>query len=284
MPQRDKDSFAGDLLLFSGLHIPHLDPVHIASAVNLRHHRVPHKLDLGILLRPFRHDLRGAQTIPPMNHRHLRRKPCQKAGLLHRGISSADHHHRQSPIERSVTGRARRDPAVFKALLRFQADPARTRSRRHDQRPAFQRLPRGQMQNLRSALFQLHRFNGLTQKLHIELLRLLLHLRHQFIPVDRIRKTRKVLDLACLSQQSPRKRAGDNQRIQIRPAGIQRRRQSRRSGTHNNQISHLCYLVFSFSLFLFHFALSVPEKTFSASRFPGDPLISADGRRASRRP
>src|SRR5262249_19697063 len=127
MANRNEYTLGRKDLLFLREKVPQPDTHHpgFRRSKDLLHRRVPHKLDLRILERLLLHDLRSAQRVPPVNHRHLGRKLCKKRGLFHRGVATANYHQWSALEKEPVARRASRnaEPSQTVWCRRFAWNP-----------------------------------------------------------------------------------------------------------------------------------------------------------------
>src|SRR5439155_19245713 len=91
-----------------------------------------YEIELLVLLRPVDHDLRRAELVAAVHEVHARGELRQEQRLLERGVAATDDVDLLLAEERAVAGRASRDAAAAVVLLRVDAEPARTCTRRDD--------------------------------------------------------------------------------------------------------------------------------------------------------
>ena len=95
-------------------------------------HRVPGVVDLGVLLEPVLHDLRGPQGIAAMDQGDLGGEPGQEGGLLDGRVAAADDGDLLAPVEGAVAGGA--GAHAVAAVGPFVAQPSGRGPRGDDQR------------------------------------------------------------------------------------------------------------------------------------------------------
>src|SRR6266536_2498017 len=78
----------------------------LARSEDLDHLAVPHERDLRVGERPLLHDLRGAERVAPVDHRHRLTEPGEEHGLFHGRVAAADDRDVVAAEEEPVTGRA----------------------------------------------------------------------------------------------------------------------------------------------------------------------------------
>ena len=92
------------------------------------------KLNFLVGVGAIQHDFGGAKFVAAMQQRDLARKFGEEGGFLHGGIAAADHHDFLAAKKEAVAGGAGGNAVAQKMPLRFDAQHARRRPRRNDQR------------------------------------------------------------------------------------------------------------------------------------------------------
>ena len=230
MPDRHEEPGAGNLALCARLHIldpDARDPQRSLGPQDLGHRRIPDHLDLRVLEQPILHDLLGPETVPPVDHRHLRREIGQEQRLFHRRIPAPDHHDLFPAIEEPVAGRTGRHAEPLELLLTWQPQPLGLRPRRQDHcirrvgRPAVRRRHEGPLRQVEAG-------DVVRDHLRPHRLGMFLHPHHQVRPLHRV-VARPVLHLGRDGQLAPGLQPLHQDRIQHRPRRIDRRRIARRA-------------------------------------------------------
>ena len=89
---------------------------------DLGHFAVPHERDLRVGERPLLHDLRGAERVAPVDHRHRLAEPGEEHRLFHGRVAAADDRDVVAAEEEPVTGRAPGDAVAAQLLLARHAE------------------------------------------------------------------------------------------------------------------------------------------------------------------
>ena len=156
------------------------------------------------------------------------REARQEQRLLERGVAAADDRDLLVAEEEAVAGRAGGDAAAAQPRLALEAQPDRRRAGRDDDRlgrvldaagPDPERpLPRGRP-----------RSTSTSTMLRAEALRLGAEQLHQLGALDAVGEARVVLDVGGDHQLAARRGAGEHDRLEVGPRGVDRRRQARRA-------------------------------------------------------
>ena len=136
VPDPEKQRAGGEIKNFIGLQILELQSRYflLVRVVYIFHDCVEQEVDLLVFLRTLQHDLRSTETVAPMNDGNFRREARQEKSLFHCGIAAADYDNLFPGEEKPIASRARRYTMSNQLLLVGQAQPARGRAARNDER------------------------------------------------------------------------------------------------------------------------------------------------------
>lgn len=200
--------------------------------------RIPYRFDFWIGECAFGHDLRSAQSITTVDQIHLASELGQETGFLTGGISAPDDTDRDIAVERTVTGRAGRQPSPNQLLFIGQSEMAWGRTRRHDHRSRIQKtiLPDLHPKMPLRGLFDL--LDDLIIHPRAEFHGLLLHLEHEVRAHNTFGKARKILDLGGGGELAADLGARDQQGIEVGTGSVNRSGESSATRPDDDDIFH----------------------------------------------
>src|SRR5579871_438994 len=202
----------------------------------LFHNRAGHPLDFGIVPGPIQHDLGRAELFPPVDQCDLAAEARQKVGFFHGGIAAADHHDLFLAIEKSVASSARAHAAADQFLLGLEPQPARGSSRSDDQRAGLDPFPFDIQAERASGEVSvddraMHEFGA-------KVLRLFLHVFHEFRSVDAFGKPGKVLHQRSERELAAGFMAADYEGFQIGAGGVDGCGVAGAAGSYDHDVLH----------------------------------------------
>ncbi len=127
--------------------------------------------------------------IAAMHDDHLAREVGEEDRLLDGRVAAADDHDFLALVEEAVAGRARRDAVALERLLALDAEPARLRAGRDDQRVARVVIAGIALEPERT-LRKIDLHDVVHDDLGADVLGLLAHLLHEPGPLDHVREAR----------------------------------------------------------------------------------------------
>ena len=185
---------------------------------------IPAHLDLGVLEQPVLQDALGAEFVAAVDDGHLAREVGEEQRLLDGGVAAADHDHFLVAVEEAVAGGAGRDAEALELLLGRQAEPARLRAGRDDQRVGgVDRAAVADAARTGGGRSSTSAMMSLTM-LGADMLGLRLHLLHQPGALDDVGKAGIVLDIGGDGELAAGLQALDDDRLEHGARGIDRRR------------------------------------------------------------
>ena len=165
----------------------------------------------------------------------LRGEPGQVGRLLERGVAAADDRDLAVAEEEAVARRAGRDAAAAQPGLALEAEPHRRRAGRDDDRPGPGIPCRGpRCRNGRSE--RSTRSMSTSTRRDAEPLGLGAHRGHQLRALDAVREARVVLDVARQHQLAARRRACEDDRLEVGPRRVDRGGQAGRAGSDDQEL------------------------------------------------
>ena len=189
-----------------------------------------------VLLRPLEHDLRGAELVAAVHDRHARGELGEEERLLHRGVAAADDHGRLVLVERGVAGRAVGHAAAAELLLAGHAELLVLGAHREDDRAGLVLLV-VDPHRVRLALgARLDLGDVVGDEARAEALRLVAELLHHLRPHDPLGVAGVVLDVGRLLEQPAPEEALDDERVQVRAGGVERRGVARRTASDDDDL------------------------------------------------
>ena len=204
-------------------------------AQHLLHHRVPDEGHLGVGLGPLLHDLGGAQLVAAVDQRDLAPEPGEVDRLLQRRVAAADHGDLLAPEEEPVAGGAGRDAVTHQAALRLQAEVLGRGAGGDDDGAGAMLLPRVVHQP-EGPPGEVGFHDPPLKAARAEALGLLAEEVHQLRTLDAVGEAGVVLHLGGDGQLSAGLDAFEDQGIEVRPRGVDRRREARRPGADDDDI------------------------------------------------
>ena len=159
-------------------------------------------------------DRLGAELVAAMDHGDGARDVRQVQRFLDRGVAAADDDDVLALVEESVAGRARRHALAHERFFRRQAEVARRRAGRDDQRVAgVVAVVAEEAERLR---VELRRVDVIEDDLGLEALGVLLEARHQVGALHAVGVGRPVVDVGRRHQLPALREAGDQHRLEVR--------------------------------------------------------------------
>jgi hypothetical protein len=192
----------------------------VCGVVDILDNRIGKKMNLGVLLCPFEHDLRGAKVLAAMNERNLCREASQEDRLFHGRVSAPDDDDFFAREKKSVAGRARRNAMANELLLVGQSEPACRRAAGDDERLCVH-LVLAEMKQERT-LAEIHAGEVRHAIFRPEPFGLFAHVIDQLRPHDAFGKTGKVLDQRGERQLAAGFVALDDERFQVGARSVKR--------------------------------------------------------------
>src|SRR5512133_2196045 len=205
-----------DLPVGGALHAEPGDRLPVAQ--DLLGDRAEDQLDLRVLRRALRHDLRRPQLIPSVDDVDLRRELGEEVGLLHRRVAAADHRHLGPLEEEAVARGAGRDAPTPVLLLRRQPEPPGRGAGRDDHGVGGPRLVAGP--ELERAPGEVDAGDLLALEAGAEALGLLAHLLHEQRADDPVREAGVVLHLVGDRELAPWLHPLEEDRLQLAARGV----------------------------------------------------------------
>ena len=211
-------------------------PGDLALAVDLGDFAVEGELDLRVVEGALLHHLAGAQAVATVDDRDLGGEPRQERRLLHRGVAAADHGDRMVLEEEAVAGGAGRDAASEQVLLAVEAEVAVGGTGGDDDGLGLVDGAVVERHDLRIGR-QVDRDRVVDDEAGTEALRLRLHVIHQLGSHDPLGEPGEVLDLGGRHQRAAGgDRTLDDERLELGPRGVERRRVAGRTGTDDDDL------------------------------------------------
>jgi len=172
-----------------------------------------------------------------MDQRDLRCVARKEQRLLDRRVAAADDRHLLALEQRAVAGGARRHAAVRQPLLGRQAEPLGRRASRQDHRVGGE----GSLGRLDAErpLREVDPRRVLLVDARAEALRLLLEALHHVRSGQRLGKAGVVLDVRRQHQLPADRETRDDDRLQLRACGVQRRRPAGRTRPDDHELHML---------------------------------------------
>ena len=192
-----------------------------------------HVAALDLLVQTILQDLLATKAIAPMNQRDFRGDIGEIERFFHRRIAAANHDDILVAIEEAIAGSAGGNALSHELLLRRQPQISGAGTGGDDQRVAgigaVVPLERERL------LAQLDLIDVIEQHFGLETLRMLAHALHQFGALDAFLVARPVVDVGGRGQLPASLHARDQQRLEIRPRGVDGGRVTGRPGAQDNQ-------------------------------------------------
>src|SRR6478736_1127843 len=231
---RDEQALHRDVLLLVGHGVTKAQSLDLRPSEDLVDRQVRVDLDLRVRLGPLDHDLRRPERVPAMEEVDLRGEAGQVRRLLEGRVAAADDRDLLVSEEEAIARGAGRHAAAAEASLAFEPEPQRGRARGDDDRvgPVLDAAgpdaegPRGEVDALDVDVVDPA----------AEPFRLLAELGHQLRPEDPLREARVVLDVAGDHQLAAGDDAGEDDRIEVRPRGVDRGGQAGRTGSDDQEL------------------------------------------------
>ena len=171
-----------------------------------------------------------------MDQINLRGEAGEEERFFGRGIAAADHANRHVAIKCAIAGRATRQAVANQLLFVLQPEIAGGGAARDDQRLGVEPFVVGLQADMAVGHFQIRRFR--VRKTRAEMFRLLVHVHDQLRAVDAFRKARKIFDQSRGGKLAAGLATLEHERAQVRPSGINRRRQTRATASDNDNFFH----------------------------------------------
>src|ERR1700730_12842671 len=237
MPDRHEESVDGRLPDHAALQVlePHGGDLALVGIEHLVHRRVPDELDLGILERALLHDLGGTEGIAPVDDLHLPAQPRQVQRLFHGGIASAHDHDVLVLEEEAVAGGAGRDAAAHELGLVGEPDQLGGGAGGDDHGERLDRRVPGR--DTEGASTEIDFGHVVADHLRAEALRLALEVLHERRPVDAVDEAGIVLDERGQGELAGPLRAREHDASQVRAGGIDRRRETCRARSDDDDLA-----------------------------------------------
>jgi len=206
--------------------------------VDLGEFGVEEELDLAVLdllHRALDPHVLGAELLAAVGDVDGVRELRQEVRLLHRGVAAADDEHVLVAEERAVAGRTRREPVSHQLVLAGDAEGAGAGTRGGDERVGGVHVAVGEFDaEVACGLFRdVH--DDSVSSLGAELRRLRFHVVDQLRPGDSLGEAGVVLHVGSERELAARLVALDEQRIVVRPRGVDSCRESGDPGAGDNQ-------------------------------------------------
>src|SRR5215217_3020057 len=112
-----------DCPLLAGLRVSNAHPLDGIFAQDLLHDRICYESDLGVITRPFEHDLGRPELVAAVDQEDPLCELGEDAGLLHRCVPPADYGDLLAPVEERVARGTAADALTHQLLLAFEPKP-----------------------------------------------------------------------------------------------------------------------------------------------------------------
>src|SRR3989338_3877961 len=203
---------------------------------DLRDHRIPYKIYLGILAGSFLHHFRCAKLTPSVNDSHTGRVLRKIRRFFHRGIPAADDKHTLVLKEEPIAGRAGGDAVAHVFLLSWNSKELCRGSRCHNQRARG--IPFTVCDDAERTLGKVDLIDGLVKRSRPEFDRLLPKKVHHVRTHEPVGKTRVVLYLGRDCKLPTGLMSLEDQRAQICTRRIEGCSKSGGSGPYDDNIMY----------------------------------------------
>src|SRR4051812_46273221 len=235
VPDGDEDTGDRQLLAGSARDVGELYPADSVLPEDVGDLLAQRPADLLVLLRALLHDLRGTQLAAPVDDGHALGEPGEEGGLLHRGVTAAHHDDVLVAEEEAVAGGAGGDTAAEQPLLVVQTQVPVLGPGRDDHRVGQVRLV-AHLDHLGGG-GEVDLGDVARLQLGAEALGLRAQVVHELRALDALGEAREVLDLGRRHQRAAELRPLEDQRVQVRAGGVDRRRVTGRAGPDDDQVA-----------------------------------------------
>ena len=175
-------------------------------------------LDLGMLERPVDHDLARPERVAPVEQVDLGREAGQVGRLLEGRVAAADDGDLAVLEEEPVAGRAGAHAAAAQPGLGVEAEPQGGRAGGHDH--GLGAVLRAARPDAERPLREVDPVDVDVDEARAEALGLGAHRGHQLGALDAVREARVVLDVAGQHELATGGRAGQDDRLEVGPRGV----------------------------------------------------------------
>jgi hypothetical protein len=227
----------GEDVLLIGKAVLEAEPLDVLllNSENLFDSGVRDELDIRVSHRALEHDLAGAEPLGPVDNRDLGGEASQKKRLFHSRVAAADDSDLFTAGKEAVAGCAGGDAVADERLLGREIQPARARTRGDDERPCVDDLLAGIQ--LEGVLGEIDRGQVSHAELGAEACGLLLHVLNQLGPLDSLGPAGKVFDQGGDRELAAGLVALEDERLQVRTAGVDGRGKARTTGAEDNSVA-----------------------------------------------
>ncbi len=202
------------------------------------------ELDVRLRPRALEHDLRGAELVAAVHHRHLGGELGQEDRLLHRRVAAADDDRLGLAEERGIAGGAVADAAAGELLLAGDAQLLVLGAhRQHDRARAVLGIADPHAVHAARLARELDAIGLVGDQPRAEALGLVAELLHHLRAHHAVGEAGVVLHVGRLLQQAAPGEALDHQRAQVRARGVQRRRVPGRAAADDDHVLDVAHLV-----------------------------------------
>src|SRR5262245_14454991 len=234
----DEDPVRRMLAERAGLDVAQNDSLDLERVLSPRyviHHAVPNHRNLRVLEQAVLQDLLGAKTVAAVHHGDAGGEIGEKQRLFDGGIASADHDHLFAAIEKAIAGGAGGDAIALEFLLGRQLQPARLRPG-GDDHAVGEIAVAGITLEPERPVREVDLAHVVGDDFGADMLGLLLHLLHQPGPLDDVGEARIVFHVGRNGELAAGLDALDQDRLEHRARGIDRRRITGRTGADDDDL------------------------------------------------